>query len=277
MSIDANQLAADDDPFLYVGVQYYLFAGASGLLATWALLLDRFGILSIIPLVLGALGMANYAIPPRLTRMMRQFKRPNYPMPLLVLGSVVALIYLVPTSSRGNAQSIDMGDILLAGSLLTYLSAQYRLFSLGSAAFPPDSRPTPRAETGDEPEKRPESSVGAVELMWLAITLLASLALGVIIWRLTVVDWTIHGPAPADLRPSESSWRLVLLICVAGLETLVLTGLFRALRIYRSSEAEARMALQDALWSETRGEHRRVGRWIAWQNRRLQRRKENQA
>jgi len=172
--------------------------------------------------------------------------------------------------------TFDIEDVLLAGSLLTYFASQYRLFSLGTAAFPPDTRPNPRAKTGDEPEKRPESSVGPTELLWLGLTLLASLVLGVVMWRLTVEQWPITRLSPSDLRPAFSPWRYVLLIWLLGVGTLVLRGIFHTLRAYRSSEAEARMVLQDALWTETRGEQRRINRWIAWQRRRLSRRKENQ-
>jgi hypothetical protein len=272
MSTETEPVAADE-PFAQAGVQYYLFAGVSGLLAMWALLLERFGIFSMIPLALGSLGMITYAIPPRLTQRWKSLKRPNYGLPLLVLLSVAASIYLLPTSSHGNARTIDIEDALLAGSLLTYLAAQYRLFSLGTAAFPPDSRPTPKAQSGEAPEKRPEGSVRPVELLWLGLTMLVTVVIAFLVWRAAIVDWTVYGPAPANLRPAHTFWRFALLIWLFGIGTLMLTGIFRTLRIYRNNETEARMVLQDALWAETRGEQRRINRWVAWQ-RRLLRRKE---
>ncbi len=277
MSTEPEPAALTDDPFMQVGVQYYLFAGVSGLLAAWALLLERFGIFSVIPLLLGGLGMATYAIPPRLTRLWKALKRPNYRMPLFVILSIVALIFVFPTSSRGNALTFDIEDLLLAASLLTYLASQYRMFSLGTAAFPPDMRPTPRAETGDAPEARPESSVGPRELLWLGATLLASLLLGFLMWRMTVVERPGIGLSARGFRPVDTPWRYAMLFWLIGTGVLLLRGFFHTLRAYRSKVAEARMVLQDALWAETRGEQRRINRWIAWQKRRHARRKEKDA
>jgi hypothetical protein len=275
---DADQVPAQDDPFMHTGIQYYLFAGFAGLLAAWFMLQGRFGTIpSLIPAVLGAMGMAGYAIPPNMGRMTRALRRPSQMMPLLVLGAVVVLTVLFETSSRGNAESFDMDDALMAAGVLTYLASQYRLFSLGSAAFPPDSRPRTGGEAGDEPEQRPTSLATPMELAWLGLTLLASIALGLLIWYLTIVDWTVVGPKPAQLDPARTGWRYILLIWLLGMGTLVLIGVFHTLRNYRMSEDESRMVLQDSIWSETRGEQRRVNRWIAWQQRRLQRKRESQA
>jgi hypothetical protein len=266
----SNEPAIDEpvqDPFLKAGIRYYLFAGFTGLLVVWLILMDRFDLFALAPAAIGALGMIGYAIPDRFGAISRRLHRPRQWIPPLVLLMVVLLTALFETSF--HTPEMEFGDVVLAAAMLTYLVSQYRLFSLGSAAFPPDTRPRPDRPIGDEPELRPDSLMNVNELFWMILVVIQSLIMGLIIWDLVSTNWRL-GETSAETR-----WRFVSLMWVLGLGALVLVGFFRILRNYRMSEDEARMVLQDTLWTETRGDQRRIARWMAWQRRQLQRRRED--
>src|SRR5438067_11113381 len=100
--------------------------------------------------MIGALGMATCPVPPRLGALSRGLRRPLYMMPPLVLVSLVIFEVLFP--SWDVSRSIGLSDLLVAIALVTYLAAQYRLFSLGTAALPLDMRPLPVRAPGQAPE-----------------------------------------------------------------------------------------------------------------------------
>jgi hypothetical protein len=68
-------------------------------------------------------------------------------------------------------------------------------------------------------------------------------------------------------------WRTLVLFWTIGLVLLVGAGLIDYLGRRALSPDESAVFLQDQLWQETRGEQRRLGRWLAWARLR-QRRKE---
>lgn len=55
----------------------------------------------------------------------------------------------------------------------------------------------------------------------------------------------------------QMAWGLALALFLAG-------QLFRFWRFLQMECMTARVFLQDVLWHETRGEQRRIGRWLAW-------------
>src|SRR5262245_41937349 len=141
-----------DDTFLEPGVRWYLFLACAGLIVMWLVLTGKFGILALIPVLLGALGVAAYLVPTNSGALSRGFRRPVYLMPVLAVVSILVLEVLFGFDiwgRRGNG-AFDLNDILLCPAALAYLAGQYRLFSLGSSAAPPDVRPRPDRLAGDE-------------------------------------------------------------------------------------------------------------------------------
>jgi hypothetical protein len=270
---DLPEVEAAEDSFLEPGVRWYLFLASAGLVVIWIMLTGKFGILALAPTLLGALGLAAYLVPPNWGVLSRRLRRPLYLMPLLVVGSIMVLELLFGfTMWRQQRGLFEINDLLLCAAVLAYLSGQYRLFSLGSAAVPPDARPRPDRLAGDEPDPRPPALVQPREFGRLGGVILGCVLGGQLLWLIIVINWappTREQPYQYNIGPEK--WRMLLLTWLIGVGTVVLTGCFRLLRTYRMSADESRMVLQEALWAETRGEQRRQARWLAWARRKANR------
>jgi len=281
MSTDDEILEAQpaDDSFLEPAVRWYLFLACVGLVVIWLLLMGKFGILALLPVLMGALGLAAYLVPPNWGIVSRTLRRPLYLMPILVVGTILVFEILNPFPPWRQSRGLfEINDLLLCPAMLAYLAGQYRLFSLGSAAVPPDPRPRPDRLAGDTPDPRPPSLVAPREVGWLGGVILGCVVAGQLLWLFLVVEWA----PPTQEQPYQYNigtvpWRMLLLIWLLGVGTVVLTGGFRLLRAYRMSGDEARMVLQEEFWAETRGEQRRQTRWLAWARRRANRTLEKQA
>lgn len=275
-------MSSDDIPsteFLPAGIRYYLFVGLAGLIVLWLMLTEKFGLFALVPVLLGALGMAGYLIPPNWGTLSQTLRRPLTAMPVFVLLSILVFeVFLGYLPWRYDTGLFRLDDLLIGTALLAYMASQYRLFSLGYAAVPPDPRPRPDRASGDEPDPRPGESVSPGELVWLAGIVGAALLLGQLMWLFVTREWVITEEGePERVGIPVVPWRMILLVWMLGVGMIVLTGLFRVLRAYRQSDEEARMVLQDALWSETRGEQRRSARWIAWARRQVEREQREQS
>ena len=168
--------------------------------------------------------------------------------PLALLFAVTAGI----TDWSGNPRSFgfDLRDTIIAAATLTYLAAQYRLFSLGDNGFP-------RGKQRKLRRPRPAALFNDLELVWLAALVLAPVIVAQFIWA----------SAPALSEPLHLNGPLVLLVVVGVLVGGggLLTGTVLAYRRWRAaSPDEAALVLQDTLWAETRREQRRTARWLAW-------------
>jgi hypothetical protein len=176
----------------------------------------------------------------------------------------------------GRLRAFDPNDLLLCCGVLAYVAAHYRLQGLRSHLLPPD----PRRQPGEPPRslwrrlwpplvRRPRASrlATAAELAIFVLTLplWAMLAEGVWTW--------LSRQGPLLGLPLTAS-RFILLTWALALGGLIVNALFTAWRRRTMSGTEAAGLLQDVLWWETRGEQRRLGRWLAWDRRRRQRRKE---
>lgn len=254
-------------------IRAYLFMGFAGLIALWLALMERYGLLALATALAGALGLATFLVPPDLNILggavsAKALRRPLYLMPILVLLSIVVFEFLFGYPSGRLATPLQLMDLLAATGLLAYLSAQYRLFSLGSAVVPADPRPRLDNPAGDEPEPRPARVVMPYEPAWLAGALLACVIAGQILWRFVIVEWTVVDDSePHRLGLGRIPWRMVMLVWLTAGASFVLLGLFRILRAYRMPPGEARLVCIDTAWTETRGEQRRIGRWLAWRRR----------
>jgi hypothetical protein len=173
--------------------------------------------------------------------------------------------------------SFRVTDFILCGATLAYLIAQYRLQSMMNHIFPVDSRQRegpPRWHVGIlslryQPEiakeRRSPKLVSREEigLLILGSGLWATLAQAC--WHLFPSNWGNPGfPTP--------EWRAILMTWIVGAALYIVFGLLHYWAQRHMTAEEAMLVLQDELWKETRGEQRRVNRWLAWA--RLRQRKE---
>jgi hypothetical protein len=158
-------------------------------------------------------------------------------------------------------------DLVLCMATLGYVAGHYRLQSIWFNILPADPRRRYRRETrlvipADRvgkvvPPQRSASLLTPAELAWFVLQLpLAALAAQGVWWLLSV-RWSLTG-----LPPRLTQVLVLLWLVVIGL--LVVGQLFRTWRRRQMDVATARTLLQDVLWNETRGEQRRIARWLAW-------------
>jgi hypothetical protein len=260
-----------EDPIALPSVNYYLFLGFSGLVVLFLALMERMGTFAVVPGLIGALGLATFLVPRRLGVL----RKPVYFAPIAML--LVTALFLSMSSSFSR-RSVQLMDVLAAPALLAYLGAQYRLFTLGWSAVPVDARPRLSSPDGDAPEARPLHLVPPREPLRLIIAIVVCSVAGLLLWQWLLTEWVVVNPQePRRLGMNESPWHVTMLIWLLGVGALVLVGLFRVLRSYRMSRDEAAMIGVDTLWVETRGEQRRLARWIAWRRRKSERKLEKQS
>jgi hypothetical protein len=160
---------------------------------------------------------------------------------------------------------LPLPDFLLAVSLLTYAAAQYRLQGLTRRLFPPDPQRRraavlagpESARKHDEAARREPGLVTARE-MWMLLPAVAVCA------GAATLFWAWLRGRDTDLEFIESTWQGILVLWLLGGGLLIVAGVMRYLALRRMTRPEAEMFLQDVLWRETRGEQRRLNRWLAW-------------
>lgn len=254
-------------PDLTPVVRYYLFAGSISLMVLWLALFERgFELFSLIPVLLGALGLAPSLFPPgwRGVRVLRKL-----PLPVLPLFLVIALVPMEIVFSPGRIQQSDffrLSDLLLAIGLLGYLMAQYRLIGMRAGLVPVDERPRADRLGGDDPEARAAEQTQPGEwknLIWLVPVCVVA---GQLSWQwlLSSERWNVFGTEVPRLAIERVWWRMYVLVWILSICGLLLAGAGAILRLYRLTRIEADMTAQESLWDETRGEQRRLHRWLAW-------------
>ena len=149
-----------------------------------------------------------------------------------------------------RALRLDIADVFLCAATLTYLIGQYRLHGLWFGVLPPDKRLPPQA--------RSEESLSAAELAALigpipAFALLAEGAVFLMKRQGTVLDLGLEWN-----QFLVAAWTILLVLFLAA-------HAFRHWRRLQMDRVSAELLLQDTLWHETRGEQRRINRWLAWQ------------
>ena len=147
---------------------------------------------------------------------------------------------------------LDIADLLLCMATLTYLIAQYRLHGLWFGVLPADARRS-AAEAA-----RSEESMSPAELLGLIVPIPAAAFLAQIACLLLRQHWTLIELPPRWRQLLAIAWSLLLVMFLAA-------HAFRYWRRLQMDRATALLMLQDVLWNETRGEQRRINRWIAWQ------------
>ncbi len=164
-------------------------------------------------------------------------------------------------------RTMEFNDVLLCAAVLGYVSCLFRLQSIWHGILPTDTRmrtgaprrvfPWLRRKTPLVPEKREAQFITPRELAWLVATLplwavAAQLANKLIPW-----EWYLLGfPAPF-VRILVILWTLVVAFAVVN-------AVLSYWKHRDRDAARAQLYLQDLLWRDTRGEQRRLNRWLAW-------------
>lgn len=153
---------------------------------------------------------------------------------------------------------LDGADVLVCMAALTYFIGHYRLLGLWAGVLPADSRsPAAARAKPAPPQRRSEESLNAAEVAALVFTVPAFALLAEFACLLLKQPWMMTGIDPR--------WNQFLLIAWTMLLAMFLTAhAFRYWRRLQMDRATALLMLQDILWHETRGEQRRIHRWLAW-------------
>jgi hypothetical protein len=154
-------------------------------------------------------------------------------------------------------------DLLLAGTILVYLMAQFRLLSLLHKSMPDD--PPPRRIGQREPaaQRRPPNTFAEGEIIVMFVLALGGVLAGYLGW-LTIAELERGrrvGAAWGVQRPFAQLAMFFWAFMSAWALAAVVFG-YRAWR--RMSWAQARMMLHDIGWAETRREQERIRRWQRW-------------
>jgi hypothetical protein len=153
---------------------------------------------------------------------------------------------------------LDVADALLCVAALTYFIGHYRLHGLWFGVLPADPRqPADKVEKPKPPHVRSEESMTAAELITLVFMVPAFALLAEFAFLLLAQSWVGIDLPPRWKQFLAVAWLLLLVLFVAA------QG-FRHWRRLQMDRVSAMLMLQDILWNETRGEQRRISRWLAW-------------
>jgi len=156
--------------------------------------------------------------------------------------------------------------VLVCTGFLCYTVSHYRLQGILLHLLPLDPRQRAgpsywslwhlRRVTPVVEEKRAVVHVTPIEITWLVLT--------IPFWALAA-QLTQHVLSrPWDPVNLERFAGIFLLAWMLGVGMFVTATVLRYWSHCQRSPQEARLFLQDALWRETRGEQRRLHRWLAW-------------
>jgi hypothetical protein len=175
--------------------------------------------------------------------------------PLYVLAAIAAP-HVIESFMYGSqpfnanlrgVRSLNLADVLLCMASLTYFIGQYRLQGLRFGLVP----------KGDALPVRSHRSLNPAELIAL-IFVVPSFALLAEIGYLTLMrPWGVLDVDPRLRQLLLVVWALLLAVFLSA-------HAFRYWRRLRMDRVTALVLLQDVLWNETRGEQRRINRWLAW-------------
>jgi hypothetical protein len=183
-----------------------------------------------------------------------------------VVGGQLYLHFVFP--GRRPRGVLQVEDVMLCTATLAYVGAHYRLSALWRSILPRDPRQryhrkamtiVPLGRLGKiVSQHRPATESGPGEMVWFLLQLLLFVLLAQGAWvvlnaRRELLDFL----SPREFQLVLLAWGLVMGLFLAA-------QLFRLARLLRMDRATAEVLLQDALWQETRGEQRRIGRWLAW-------------
>jgi hypothetical protein len=184
---------------------------------------------------------------------------------VLVVGSQLYVHYSI--RSQSSHRVLEIRDVTLCAATLAYVGGHYRLLGLWRAILPLDPRqryhrqaPTivPLGRIGKiAPQSRPAGLLSRAELAWFVLQLPMFTLLAQGVWIGLGVRRALHQLPLIWLQFLQLAWAIALVVFLAA-------QVFRFWRLVQMNAVTARMILQDDLWHETRGEQRRIARWLAW-------------
>lgn len=236
-------------------IRTYEYFSLGALLVVLLLLFERgCGLAGLVPFLVGLGGIAA---------------RWRLALPMLLLSLVFAITdqWLVSWTHASSWQHEGFGDWLLCAALLGYAAAQLRLQGVARSIVPPDPRLRGAQAAGAVDLKGPGRRADYfIELLILGTSLAVWAALAPLVWQQLPASGLSLGLPPRIGRLLVFAWLLVIGLVVVG---SILAYLSRDQR----SRQEAIVFLQDLFWRETRGEQRRLFRWLAWRRMRRDRRR----
>jgi hypothetical protein len=230
------------------------------------LLQEGLGWWSIVPVLLGAIGiLTTWGLFPSLVLAC-----------LVVLMIVRRRMYGIPWGYR--LESSFLFDVALAMLTLAYLSGAMRLLALVRSTVPVDvrqaRRPPARRVRGRwflprEATKRSSFNVPSQEIVSLLFATPAFVAAAFLSWvflaNLSVPEW---------FQAGDAAWRLVVAVWAGGIVLATIGVVLAFLDRIHATPEESLLYLQDQLWKDTRGEERRIDKWISWARLRQQAKEE---
>jgi hypothetical protein len=235
---------------------YTLTALVALVFITVVLLQYGFDSWAVVPLVGGALGVLL----------------PGTVAPALVLVLVMVMLAIRFRAVWGTFGYFQfyyesaMLDFLLALAALVYLAAHSRLLTIKTHAVPPDARRKLRPSKGrllgrwllpQEPTRRSASLVDLGEIIVFLTSLPIFAILATVVWT----EWMRYQESPL-FRVPDSLWQAMLVSWVVLLGIAVCYVVQGYIRRTFASREESLLYLQDQLWQQTRGEQRRIHRWL---------------
>lgn len=234
------------NPRLPPGIARYLTLGACALGAIGLVLWDRgFGPYAALPPAAGlAAGLTAFG-------------------PIALVGTLAVCLNVLPHEVGSLwRETLSVPDLVLCGGVLGYTAAWYRLQALRRWVLP--------AEAGARGVRRRAAGlVTQAELSALVIALPVAAVAASLAWA--ALTGATADEQPVDLPtlwqnpdlPAEV-WQLITLTLLVGLAGLVAASAFDYVARRSLTAEQAELLLQDSLWAETRGDQRRVSRWLAW-------------
>lgn len=260
----------EDDLFGPPAARAYALLSLAALLVV-ALLMsqDRLGWWNLVPVLVGVIAvLARWTFGPPLFLFL---------LPFLLLTRIWGL------PPRFRAASPLLPDLALACAVLTYVVAHSRLLFLRRASRPPRPGALARETLLGElegsagqrflPAPRAGRTPGGVSPAEVGV-LLAAVPLFVAVGLLTWLRLAVESPfSEVGLRPAQGV--ALLLVWIMGASLATTAAVLGYLGWTQATPEEALQYLQDQLWRETRGEQRRLNRWLVWA--RLRRRRKEGA
>jgi hypothetical protein len=251
---------------------YLIVSLAALLIITLILLEEGLHFWSVLPLMLGSIGLvSNWTLGPSLTLLSL--------MMLLILKR-----WLLSIPRWLPEEPAPLLHLALAGVTLIYAVSATRLLALVRHAVPPDTRrarkpPGSRARgrwlLPREGSARSSLAIPSTEIVVLLLSAPAFVLAAFLLWRRLANELP-----PTWLRLSMPLWqamplwRVLLLVWGGGIVLAAGYTLLSYLNRAQAGNEESLLFLQDQLWTETRGEQRRINRWIVWGRLRAQRKEE---
>ncbi len=248
--------------FRQSAARHYLLLALAALVVYWILMSGRtrdqgsdLGILlTMIVTVPGLIG--GWAISPALFLILTTY--------LLIDPNFERLMWGI---NRGHTHGSPIDDLMLAASILVYLIAQFRLLSLLHKSMPDDSPPRRAGQPEPATPRRPPATFADREIITLLLVGFGSIVAGSAGWLSISLYESAQrlGGIWGIQRPFAQLMMFFWGFMSASTLTIVFFR-YRALR--RMSRLEARLALQDMFWVETRREQERIYRWRRWRRNR---------